>query len=124
MKEQCCITVFFYPLLSYGIVVWGHSARALTRRTFIHQKMAVIYTAGLKELELCRHSFRNLKILTVSSLYIQETIRYVKEKFNCTINNQINTYNTRNNKDYHKFVHKLEPYKRKPSLAGCISYNK
>jgi hypothetical protein len=67
-----------YPVLSYGIVVWGHSA--LTRRIFILQKGAVRYTAGLKHLESCRGSFRNLKILTVYSLYIQETILYVKEK--------------------------------------------
>jgi hypothetical protein len=73
----------FYPLLSYGIAVWGHSAKALTKRIFILQKRAVMYTAGSKHLESCRHSFRNLKILRVYSLFIQETIRYVKEKFNC-----------------------------------------
>jgi hypothetical protein len=38
-----------YPLLSYGIVVWGHSAKALTRLIVILQKRAVRYTAGLKK---------------------------------------------------------------------------
>jgi hypothetical protein len=85
------------PLLSYGIVVWGHSAKALTR-IFILQKRAVRYTAGLKHLESCKDSFRNLKILTVYSLYLQETILYVKEKCNCMANEQIHTYNTRNNR--------------------------
>jgi hypothetical protein len=82
------------------------------------------YTAGLKHLESCRDSFRNLKILTVYSLYIQDTILYVKEKCNCTVNKQIHTYNTRNNKDYHKYGHNLELYNSKPSVAGCIFYNK
>jgi hypothetical protein len=91
----------FYPLLSYGIEEWGHSAKALTIRNFLLTKLAVIYTAGIKNLQSCRHSFKNLNILTVYSLYIQETIQYVKERFNCRINKQINPYNTRNNKDNH-----------------------
>jgi hypothetical protein len=68
------------PLLAYGIVVWGHSAKSLTRRLFVIQKRAVRYTAGLKHQESCRNSFINLNILTVRSLYTQETIPYVKKK--------------------------------------------
>jgi hypothetical protein len=75
MKEKRYITV-----LSYGIVVWGHSAKANTTKIFVLQKRAVRYTAGLKHLDSCRNSFRNLNILTVYSLYIQETIMYVKKK--------------------------------------------
>jgi hypothetical protein len=91
---------------------------------FILQKRAVRYTAGLKHLASCRDSFINLKILTVYSLYIKEAILYVKEKYNCTTNKQILTYNTRNNKDYHKYAHNLELYESKPSVTGCIFYNK
>jgi hypothetical protein len=112
MKQECCINGLIYPLLSYGIVVWGYSSKALTR-IFILQERAVRYTAGLKHLESCRDSFRNLNILTVYLLYIQETILYVKEKCNCT--KQIHTYNTRNNKDYHKYVHNLELHNSKPT---------
>jgi hypothetical protein len=103
-----------YPLLSYGIVVWGRSAKANTTRIFILQKRAVRYTAGLKHLEWCRNSFRNLKILTVYSLYIQETILYVKENCKCTVNKQIHIHNTRKNEDYHKYMHNLELYNSKP----------
>jgi hypothetical protein len=78
-----------YPLVSCGIIVWGHSAKALTGRIFILQKRAVRYTAGLKHLESCRDSFRNRKVLTVCSLYIQETILYVKESVTAR---QINKY--------------------------------
>jgi hypothetical protein len=88
-----------YPSLSYGIIIRGQSAKALTRRIFILQKSVVRYNAGLKHLESCKDSFRHLKILTVYSLYIQETILYVKEKCNCTVNKQIHTHDTRNNKD-------------------------
>jgi hypothetical protein len=103
-----------YLFLTYGTVVWGHSAKALTRRIFILHKMAVRYTAGLKHLESCRDSFRHLKILTVYSLYIQETTLCVKETCNCTVNKQVHTYYTRNNKDYHEYVHNLELYNSKP----------
>jgi hypothetical protein len=61
-----------YPFLSYGITIWGQSAKALTRRIFILQKRTVRYIAGLKHLESCKDSFRYLKILTVYSLYIQK----------------------------------------------------
>jgi hypothetical protein len=66
-----------YHFLLYGIVAWGHSTKVNTTRIFALQKRAVRYTAGLNHLELCRNSFRNLKILTVYSLYILETILYV-----------------------------------------------
>jgi ribosomal protein S14 len=71
--------VVIYPLEAYRIIVQRQSIKALTR-TFTLQKRAVRQTAGLKQLELCRHSFRQLRILTVHLLYIQKTILYAKEK--------------------------------------------
>jgi hypothetical protein len=59
-----------YPLLAYGIV-WGRSAKALTRFVNTLQKMAVRFKVGLKQWEPYRDSFRQLKILAVYSLYIQ-----------------------------------------------------
>jgi hypothetical protein len=85
---------------------------------------AVGYIEWLKHWESCRNSFINLKILTVYSLYIQEAILYVKKRRDCTVNEQIHTYNTRNNQDYHKYGHNLELYNSKPSVAGCTFYNK
>jgi hypothetical protein len=81
-----------YPLLSHGIVAWGQSDKAFTRIILILQKRAVSYTARLKHIYI----------------YIQKTILYVKEKCNCIVNKSIHTYNTRNNNDYHKYVHNLE----------------
>jgi hypothetical protein len=61
---------------------------------------------------------------TVHSLYIQQTILYVINKCNCITNKQIHSHNTRNNNDYHWSVHNFEFYTSKPSVAGCIFYNK
>jgi hypothetical protein len=83
-----------YPLLAYGIIAWGQSAKALTRWIFSLQKSVVWDTAGLKQLELCRDGFRQLKILTVYSLYFQETISYAKWKCNCAVSKQLHTYLT------------------------------
>jgi hypothetical protein len=68
--------------------------------------------SGLKQLDWCRDSFRgfrDLKILIVYSLYIQETILYAKEMCKCIVNKQVHTYNARNN-DYHRYVHNLDLY--------------
>jgi hypothetical protein len=83
----------------------------------------VRYTARIKQQESCRDSFRQLKILIGYSLFVQETILYAKEKCNCAVNKQVLTYNTRNNNDYHSYVHNLELYSSKPAVAGCIFYN-
>jgi hypothetical protein len=47
---------------------------------------------------------------------------YAKVKGICTVNKQVHTYNTRNN-DYHRYVHNLELYSSKQSVAGSIFYN-
>jgi hypothetical protein len=73
--------------------------------------------------ESCSKSFRQLKILTVYSLYNQESISYAKEKCNCTVNKQVHTCNTRNNK-YHRYIQNLELYNSELSVAGCIFHNK
>ena len=57
-------------------------------------------------------------------MYIFQTILYATNKCNCTVNKQVHTHNTRNKNDYHKWVHNLELYNSKPSVAGCIFYNK
>jgi hypothetical protein len=112
-----------YPLIWYGIVVWGHSAEVLTRRIFVLQKRAVRYIAGLKHLESCKDSFRNLPIVTVYSLYVQETILYNK-KCNCTVNKQIHLTQEITKTIIFLYGHNLELYNREPSVAGCIFYNK
>jgi hypothetical protein len=106
------------------LTLWNQSVKALNRQIFTLQKRTVRYMTGSKERESCRDSFRQLKLLTIYSLDIQETILSAKEKDNCTVNKQIHIYNTRNNNYYHKYVHNIELYKSKLSVARCIFYNK
>jgi hypothetical protein len=85
---DCCSLQVKFTEMKYGIHMDEefrknkdkfHSAKANITRIFALQKRALRYTAGLKHLDSCRNSFRNLNILTVYSLYIQETILYVKK---------------------------------------------
>jgi hypothetical protein len=110
-----------YPFLSCSIilVVWEHCAKARIKIIFTPKKGSKV-----EPLESCRDSFRQLKILTLYSLYIQETILYVKEKSNCMVNKKLNAYDTRQNNDYHKYVYGMDLYNSKPSVAGCRFYNK
>jgi hypothetical protein len=84
-----------------------------------HKKRVVRYRTGLKQLELCRDSFRQLNTERVYLLYIQETLPYAKQRCNWIVNKQVHTYT-----HYHRCAHRLELQNSKPSAAGCIFYNK
>jgi hypothetical protein len=40
------------------------------------------------------------------------------------VNEPLHAYDTRNNNDYHKYVHGMDLYNSKPLVAGCRFYNK
>jgi hypothetical protein len=113
-----------YPFLSYGVTVWGHSARKYMKRVFTLQKMVVRCIAGLKPTVSCRESFISLSILTLFSLYIYETILFVDEKGNCMTNDKFHAHNTISSLDYHQYVHKLGIHNSRPTIAGGKFYNK
>jgi hypothetical protein len=87
-------------------------------------KTASPCAAGKNFLDPCTVTYQNVKITDISSLMLEISCMLKKEKCNCRVNKQIHIHNTRNNKDYHKYRHNLELYNSKPSVAGCIFYNK
>jgi hypothetical protein len=121
------ITVYFglvYPFLSYGITVWEQCEKKYTKRVFTLQKKVVRCTAGLKHIDSCQQSFISLNILILLSLYIYETILFVKDKGNCITNDKIHAHDTRSSLDYHQYVHRLGIHNSRPTIAGCKFYNK
>uniref|UniRef100_A0A1B6MPH0 Reverse transcriptase domain-containing protein n=1 Tax=Graphocephala atropunctata TaxID=36148 RepID=A0A1B6MPH0_9HEMI len=60
----------FESHLRYGIVAWGGTSNANLEWVLIQQKRAIRCLVGLHYQESCRESFKQLKILTVVSLYI------------------------------------------------------
>jgi hypothetical protein len=98
-----------YPFISYGVMVWGHSARKYMKRVFTLQKKVVRCIAGLKPTVSCRESFISLSILTLFSLYIYETILFIDGKRNCMTNDKFHAHNTRSSLDYHQYGHTMNP---------------
>jgi hypothetical protein len=94
------------------------------QRVFTLQKKVVRCIAGLKHTDSCWESFISLNILILFSLYIHETILFVKDKSNCITNDKIHAHDTRSSLDYHLYVHRLGIRNSRPINAGCKFYNK
>jgi hypothetical protein len=113
-----------YPFLSYGVMVWGHSARKYTKWVFTLQRKVVRYITSLKPTNSCWESFISLRILTLYSLYVYETILFLKERGNCVTNYMFHAHNTRSRLHYHQYVHTLGIHNSRPTIAGGNFYNK
>lgn len=62
--------------ISYAVLAWGHSAGA--GRIFAMQRRAVRVLAGLGYRDCCRRAYVSLKIMTFPSLYIMESLLYLR----------------------------------------------
>lgn len=74
------LTVYYgviYPHLAYCVPVWGAQS-SRTHYIFRLQKRAVRTIFRLAGAESCRSTFKQYKILTFPSIYILETLLYVK----------------------------------------------
>ena len=84
----------FHSSLKYGIINWGNSSQV--SRVFLLQKYAVRIIAELNSLDTCRYAFKNLKIMTLVSIYILEICTYVFKNKSMFLNNQTSRgYETR-----------------------------
>jgi hypothetical protein len=82
--------------LSYGIVVWGHSGSV--KKLLILQKRAIRTMFSVNSRTHCKPLFRELGILTVTSLYILDCLLYVKTNLDeFPLNNSVHSHFTRYN---------------------------
>lgn len=118
--------VAYYALfdshLRYGIAVWGGTASTTLDRVLIQQKRAIRCLAGLQYHESCRESFKQLNILTVVSLYIQETILHAVNNHHPRLQD-VHQHNTRNARNFTLPTHHLSLSARKPSYKGALYFN-
>jgi len=103
-------------LIRYSIVLWGHSSNNNLNRIFTLQKRAIRTMLKLKPSHSCLDHFKKLNILTVPSIYMFETIVYVKE-LNFVKAHQ-HSYNTRNRNFNPSISHNLKLYEGKPEYIG------
>jgi hypothetical protein len=109
-------------LIRYGIICWGGGSEALS--IFKAQKQAVRTIAKKKKRDSCRKVFKELGILTVTSLYILEVLLFVidnPETF--TMAQKIHDKNTRN-KDIRATENvKLKISRQSASYVGAALFN-
>jgi hypothetical protein len=90
----------FQSKMRYCIVVWGGSRESI--KILKLQKKVVRMMSGLKTGESCRLKFKELRILTVISLYVLEVLCYMKKyRGNISENSVIHDHNTRRKTDLH-----------------------
>src|SRR5215510_7291276 len=91
--------VHFQSQLRYGIL-WG-GTKVSTKILHIQNKVIRLIT-GLKRSESCRQTFKENRILMVTSLYVLEVVCFItKYKGNLKQNSAILEHNTRNKYDTH-----------------------
>jgi hypothetical protein len=81
--------------------------------------------AGVNPVNSCRQIFKELRILTIASLYILEVLSYLRRHHQfLQLNSNIHTYNTRRKMDIHIQSYKTDLFKRSAVNMGSKLYNK
>jgi hypothetical protein len=126
VNKQTLITVYyayFFPLLKYGIIMWGSCSGSLN--ILKTQKRAVRIILHLNSRESCRSAFKTLKILTLPSLFLLEILSYVhKNKDEFMLRNHSHAYSTRQRHDFQYPIHRLTLFERAPYYNGVKLYNR
>lgn len=112
---------FIHSHLSYGTVIWAlNIPDQVLHDIFKLQKTAIrIIKYGSRRIVTCRGIFKELKILTVISIYILQNAVYAKRKLSHITNDMYHNYETRNKKN----IHLQFPVKSVQYIAGKI-FNK
>uniref|UniRef100_A0A1B6I332 Uncharacterized protein n=1 Tax=Homalodisca liturata TaxID=320908 RepID=A0A1B6I332_9HEMI len=87
-----------------------------------NEKRTIRALKGLGPLDTCRTAFKELRILTVVGLYIQETILYTIKSGQARTGDG-HSYNTRHRSNFLLNQHHLSLFERKPSYRGAMFFN-
>ena len=110
--------------MRYGIIFWGASSNSNIQRVFVLQKRAIRVLGGLEQKDSCRNTFKELKILTVASIYISEVITFACTKPASTQrNHSFHDHYTRSTSEFNLPPHKTTRFSKKPSYAGAKLFN-
>ena len=113
----------FYALLNYSIILWGASPHM--RRVFILQKKVVRILTDSCVTDHCRPLFRNLKMLTVPSIYIYNCLIYTKDHLqNLPKRSDVHKYDTRSADTLNIPYHRLSLTQQSIEYQGIKLFNK
>lgn len=108
--------------LQYGLLFWGSSAHL--EKVFKIQKKILRCMAGVHPSTSCKPIFRKFNILTLPCLYISQLIMHIRANEHKFIkNNEVHTYNTRNNHLLHQPFSRLGVAQESPEYIGIKCYN-
>ena len=115
----------FESHIRYGIIFWGNSSKTNVNKVLLIQKKAVRVLAGLEYRESCKEHFVSLRIMTVISLYIYETLLFVKNNLSLLKQDEIShVYETRGRNTFVRpQKHKTKIYEKSVSYSGIKLYN-
>ena len=68
---------YAHSRLSYGVILWGNSTEV--EKVFILQKKCVRIMQNINQMESCRPYFTKHRILTLTSIYIFESSKFVRK---------------------------------------------
>jgi hypothetical protein len=109
--------------LSYGLIFWGGESDS--NNVLEIQKRILRVMKSVNNRTTCRPIFKELKILTVSSLYIFEVVCYF-QKYNLytTRNSDLYEHNTRRKEDLHALSCNTLTFKKIVINMGIKAYNR
>lgn len=108
-------------IIRYGILLWGNSCDM--RRAFIAQKKCIRAIWEMDQMESCRSIFKKHKILTLPSLYILESVMFVRSHYNLFEKQDNSNRRTATQKPLIMPRPRLELYKRNCAYMTCKIYN-
>lgn len=85
---------YAYSRLSYGIVLWGSSCEV--NRVFTSQKKCLRILVNIDQMKSCRPHFIKHELLTLTSLYIFESCKFVRKHPNLYSPVEVYRRNNRN----------------------------
>lgn len=119
-------TIAYHSLFSshlrFGIIAWGAAAQTHLEPILILQKKAVRVIGGLKQDDHCRPHFKRLKLLTLTSIYVYETIIHSTRTQKLT-RSQIHSHDTRNKNALDLPFNRLTRAQNHPDYRGSKFYN-
>ena len=124
---------FIYPYLIYCNLVWGNTKQSYMEHMLKLQKRSIRIICSLKWRDSTSQSFRDLKIVKLSELYMYTTAIFMykiarghlPEVMNKLFvkNNTIHRYNTRQENMYHLPIYKTDIGNRFVKKQGILIWS-
>jgi len=114
---------YFESKLRFGIMFWGVDSKSIT--LFRLQKKVIRLIAEAPKCTSCRPIFKRFKILTLTSLYIYETLCFMKKQYhNLKHRFEIHEHNTRSKNDLYQQYCNISNYQKSVLNMGTKLFNK